>query len=358
MEINKKIDALHLKFGCKLLDFEGGARLPISYSDRLSEEINLLLSGCGLFDLKSCWLIALNGEEARSFLQGMVTSDVFELAIGDVQSSLICDSKGKILYHLKILRSREKELIVICDPGQGKAVGKILDNFHVREKLELRLLNKSKFLRIDLIGPDSPKILEKYGYNIGKNEWNFEESTVLTFQYNLGKICRLINLVKKNIVHIFIEKIIKNNNSGFISLQSFDEIRISEGITRFGVDYSNTNFPQEAGLGDHISYKKGCYIGQEPHSRMFHRGHPNWRSVWLNVPENYKTKIRDGLFHNSKRVGEITSLRCFAMNGFFQGIGMIRDDFAKEEILLSLSEDSITDIRQNHLPFNINRNDS
>jgi len=353
MEVIKKIDTLHLKLGCKLQEFEGGAGLPISYSDRLSEEINLLLNGCGIFDLKACWLIALKGKEAGTFLQGIVTSDVLKLGIGYVQSSLICDNKGKILNHIVILRSQEKEWIVICDPGEGRAVGKIIDNFHVREDLELRLLNKFEMLRIDLIGPTSLKILEKIGYFSGKTEWSFEGSSVLTFEFNLGEKCRLINLVDKKILQNFIKNIEKNNNSGFISLQSYDEIRISEGIPRYGVDYSNSNFPQEAGLGDHISYNKGCYIGQEPHSRMFHRGHPNWRSVWLNVPENSKPNIRDLLFHDSKKVGEITSLRSIAKNGFLQGIGMIRNELAKAEIKLALAEKSSPEIEQEPLPFSI-----
>ena len=132
MEIYKNIDELHLKLGCKILEFEGRAGLPTRYSDRLAEEINLLLHGCGLFDLKACWLIALKGEDAGIFLQGMVTSDVLQLKIGQIQSSLICGNKGKILHHLEILRSSEQEWIVICDPGEGRSVGTILDNFHVR----------------------------------------------------------------------------------------------------------------------------------------------------------------------------------------------------------------------------------
>ena len=96
MEIYQKIDALHLNFGCSIHEYEGGAGLPISYSDRLTEEINLLLNGCGLFDLKSCWLISLKGADAGLFLQGMVTSDVLSQKIGEVQPSLICSNKGKI----------------------------------------------------------------------------------------------------------------------------------------------------------------------------------------------------------------------------------------------------------------------
>ena len=90
MDIFKKIDVLHLKLGGNIQEFEAGASLPTNYSDRLSEEINLLINGCGLFDLKACWLIALRGPDAGTFLQGLVTSDVLQLEIGQIHSSLIC----------------------------------------------------------------------------------------------------------------------------------------------------------------------------------------------------------------------------------------------------------------------------
>ena len=42
MGVYQNIDALHLNLGCHIQEFEGGAGLPTHYSDRLSEEINLL----------------------------------------------------------------------------------------------------------------------------------------------------------------------------------------------------------------------------------------------------------------------------------------------------------------------------
>ena len=63
MDIYKKIDAFHLKLGGNIQDFEAGAGLPTNYSDRLSEEINLLLNGCGLFDLKAVSYTHLRAHE-------------------------------------------------------------------------------------------------------------------------------------------------------------------------------------------------------------------------------------------------------------------------------------------------------
>ena len=353
MEIYKIIDALHLKLGCNIQEFEGGAGLPTSYSDRLAEEINLLMHGCGLFDLKACWLIALKGTDAGTFLQGMVTSDVLQLEIGQIQSSLICGNKGKILHHLEIFRSRDKEWIVICDPGEGRAVGTILDNFHVREDLDMRLLNSGEMLRIDLIGPDTEKNLEILGYDPAKTEWKFDESSVLTVKLNLGKIPRFINLININVLQEFTAQILKFENSDLTGLEAFDQIRISEGIPRFGVDYDSGNFPQEAGLSDHISFEKGCYIGQEPHARMYHRGHPNWFSVWLKLPEKSDAISGNLLYHNQKEIGKITSLGSFSQNGFLRGIAMIRHESAVEKSLLALEVDLQPIIEQEALPYTI-----
>ena len=353
MEIYKNIDALHLKLGCNIQEFEGGAGLPTSYSDRLAEEINLLLLGCGFFDLKSCWLIALKGVEAGSFLQGMVTSDVLQLEIGQMQSSLICANKGKILHHLEIIRSRENEWIVSCDPGEGRAVGTILDNFHVREELEMRLLNPGEMLRLDLIGPDAEKNLVKLGYSPEKADWKFESGSVFTVKLNLGKLPRLINLVDLNVIQNFIKHVLNNDNVDLTGQEAFDEIRISEGIPRFGVDYSTENFPQEAGLADHISYNKGCYIGQEPHARMHHRGHPNWILVWLKLPEDSEANSGDALFHNAKEIGRITSLSGIPSKGILRGIAMIRHELAEDKNMFALAVESQPIIQHEALPNTI-----
>ena len=122
------------------------------------------------------------------------------------------------------------------------------------------------------------------------------------------------------------------------------------------MDYKIGNFPQEACLGDHISYNKGCYIGQETHARMFHRGHSNWISVCLKIPENVKTGVGEALFHNFEEIGKITSLGSFSKNGFLTGIGMIKNDFGKDEILLSLKGVNNPIIQQKSLPSKIIKN--
>jgi folate-binding Fe-S cluster repair protein YgfZ len=102
-----------------------------------------------------------------------------------------------------------------------------------------------------------------------------------------------------------------------------------------------------------LEFNKGCYVGQEPHARMFHRGHPNWILVKLEIPENIIANVGMDLYSESKKVGKITSLSRMKMSGFRNGIGMIRYKTAGSGQDLFYCDDQNVLIRQKPLPYNI-----
>jgi aminomethyltransferase len=56
------------------------------------------------------------------------------------------------------------------------------------------------------------------------------------------------------------------------SAEAFDYLRIESGLPRFGYEISEEYIPLEAGLWSDVSFRKGCYIGQEIIARMESRG--------------------------------------------------------------------------------------
>lgn len=53
-------------------------------------------------------------------------------------------------------------------------------------------------------------------------------------------------------------------------------IAVRSGVGRFGRELTEERMPAEAGIVERtVSFTKGCYLGQEPVSRLHHRGHPN-----------------------------------------------------------------------------------
>jgi folate-binding protein YgfZ len=83
-------------------------------------------------------------------------------------------------------------------------------------------------------------------------------------------------------------------------------VRVERGIPRQGTDFGSENLPGEAGIVERaVSFTKGCYIGQEPVARMYHRGRPNrtLRGLRLNAAAPSGAPVTAG----PKEVGRLTS---------------------------------------------------
>jgi folate-binding protein YgfZ len=58
--------------------------------------------------------------------------------------------------------------------------------------------------------------------------------------------------------------------------RALNALRLEAGIPWFGYDFDESTLPHEAGLeNSHISYSKGCYLGQEIVERVRSRGRVN-----------------------------------------------------------------------------------
>ena len=141
--------------------------------------------------------------------------------------------------------------------------------------------------------------------------------------------------------------------TGLVGQDSLKDLQTHLGHPQFGMDYGVENFPQEAALGDHISFNKGCYVGQEPHARMYHRGHPNWILVQLQLPEDMVVSSGVKLYVEDQKVGTLTSLSSIQEQDFRNGIGMIRHQIAGTGQDLTIENNKNALIRQQPLPYQI-----
>ena len=58
------------------------------------------------------------------------------------------------------------------------------------------------------------------------------------------------------------------------SREDWEALRVERFLPRFGVDFGEKNYPQEASLEKiAVSFSKGCYLGQEVVCRLEMRGH-------------------------------------------------------------------------------------
>jgi folate-binding protein YgfZ len=85
-----------------------------------------------------------------------------------------------------------------------------------------------------------------------------------------------------------------------------DVLRVEAGVPRYGVELDDSVIPQEAALNDtHVSFTKGCYVGQETVARLHWRGKPNrhLRGLRLSAPVDPGTPLVLG----EREVGRVAS---------------------------------------------------
>ena len=110
-----------------------------------------------------------------------------------------------------------------------------------------------------------------------------------------------------------------------VGLAAMESLRVEALVPRFGLDFDQQVFPQEAGLDGAVSYEKGCYLGQEIVARIHYRGgvHRGLRGL---APDG-EVVAGETLFADSRRVGSVTSVAADA-SGRAIALGIVANDFA------------------------------
>jgi folate-binding protein YgfZ len=221
--------------------------------------------------LPSRAVISVAGDGAKDFLQNLVTADIDDLKPGQATYSALLQPQGKILFDFFVL-SENGRYAIDCSAAQRPELLKRLTFYKLRAK-------------VDLSASD-----EEVGVAAAKpaNGLSFTDPRAAL----LG--ARLI--------------------AGKGSLPDADDEAYRGGRIRLGIADSDEDigsgelFPHEANLDQlgAVSFKKGCFIGQEVVSRMEHRGTARNRIVPVYSPKGTPLKGSE-IKAGGKTIGTVLS---------------------------------------------------
>jgi len=115
---------------------------------------------------------------------------------------------------------------------------------------------------------------------------------------------------------------------GVGDLEGWEAVRVLAGVAKFGVDFDDTTYPQEAALETKaVSFQKGCYLGQEVVCMLEMRGHVKRRLVPL-VVSGGEAPPRHAVVEDGKGapIGEVTSA-IRGPGGEVRAIAMVKHAF-------------------------------
>ncbi len=181
-------------------------------------------------------LIRVSGIEAQSFLQNLVTTDVVSLAADEARPGALLTPQGKILFDFMIWRDGD-DFIIETDASQREALLKRLTMYKLRAPVALVADGEGA-----TVSWDEPTAA-------GARDSRFTKAGIDLFR--------------------------QAGEHGSYAADAYDALRIANGISASGADYALQDaFPHDVlmDLNGGLSFRKGCYVGQEVVSRMQHRG--------------------------------------------------------------------------------------
>ncbi len=239
-------------------------------------------------------MIWVEGPDAASFLQGLLTNDVVDLPVGDATYALLLDAKGRIRLDVHVVRDGEASFTLATSPGFAPELAEALERYHFSEDLEI-------------LGPEPSDALLLLGTD------SHADLTALA-----------------NRVPGLAEVLVDDAEAALVALgvplcaETAAELkRIEAGVPEVGIDTSTSTLVQEAGLeASAVSFSKGCYLGQETVARAQHRGAVRRRLRGLVAEE--RLDVGASVTVDGREVGIVTSAVASPRFGCI-GLAILRD---------------------------------
>jgi len=207
-------------------------------------------------------VVKVSGEDARGFLNGLVTTDVTRLEPGAGRFGALLTPQGKIIVDF---------LITEATPGQGG--GFLLD---CPRALAGGLATKLGFYKLR-----AKVAVEDLSDSLGViAAWDGELAMRpdLTFADPRGDKFGWRILAPEELKQRVADLI----GADLLDSADYEAHRIAAGLPRGGLDFIYGDaFPHETNMDrlNGVDFDKGCYVGQEVVSRMQHRGTARTRTI-------------------------------------------------------------------------------
>ena len=207
-------------------------------------------------------MVKVAGEDARSFLNGLVTTDLTKLAPGAGRFGALLTPQGKIMVDFLIAEAPAGHgggFLIDCPRALAQGLADKLTFYKLRAKATVENLS------------DNLGVLAAWdGTLAAQPDLTFADPRDAQLGFRI-----LIPAELK-------EKLAELIGAELVDAAQYEAHRIASGVPRGGLDFMYGDaFPHETNMDrlSGVDFDKGCYVGQEVVSRMQHRGTARTRTV-------------------------------------------------------------------------------
>ena len=231
----------------------------MSLSPRLS-------TGTAMFDVSNYGRLSVRGDDALDLLNRLSTNDLELMRPGGGMETVLTTNKGRIIDLLRILHMGD-HLLMLTSPGTQDRVVEWIDFYTFAEDITVTDIapDTSHFL---FVGDAAGDALSEAGFGawglttpLSHTASEIGDGVIVIVRTESGSLPAWEVIVPRG-------QDIPSDGIEKPGTSALEMLRIEQGIPAFPSELNESHNPLEANLKPHISFNKGCYIGQEVVARL------------------------------------------------------------------------------------------
>ena len=317
-----------IKQGAVIETVAGVETSAVAHFGNAKNELLATAIGNILCDLSQLGLLEISGADAVTFLQGQVTNDVKLLVGTNAHYSAYCNPKGRMLALFLAFAHHNNQLgdhlhlqfnRTLLEP-----IMKRLKMYVMRSKVEIKDVSDS-IIKFGINGPQAASMLEAV-FNKVPNFSKIPSQDYELLSLENATILKLPSISNHARFQIFTDienaAIIWNAlkaNCQLVGKPCWDWLEIQAGIPDIQPATQEQFVPQMLNLDllNGISFKKGCYTGQEIIARTHYLGKVKRRTLLASAASNNAPSEGDKVLDSAQNeVGQIVRVAPNLEGGF------------------------------------------
>ena len=309
-----------------------------------AEEVAAARDHTILADLSHNALIAVSGDDATAFLHGQFTNDVQALAEGAAQWNGWCSAKGRLLATFLLVK-RGQEYLLMLPADIAPAIAKRLRMYVLRSKVAVSDASE-RFVRLGLAG--------KSAAVLAAHHWGFSPERMRSTERE-GALCvaiddqRFVLLADPARAPSLWEALTATARP--TGADAWEWSLVQAGIPTVVARTQEEFVPQMANfeLVGGVSFRKGCYPGQEIVARTQYRGGLKRRMARVHVEQSQRPQPGDAVYAPSfgeQAAGMVVSATPSPDGGFDALVVAQIDSLERDELRLGSPQGARLEIRE------------
>lgn len=220
-------------------------------------------------------VIALEGEEASDFLQGLVTVDLRELGPRRSLWGALLNPQGRYLFDFFLYYDRPGRLLMECESQRAPDLLRRLQLYRLRRQIAI-----AEEPGLAVLASDAPP--SRFGLGEQRGESGRAQDAIVAVDPRLASLGLRLLLPPAAVAAFLATYGLRE-----VPATVFERRRLELGVFEGSSDLlPERSLPLECNFAElgGISFEKGCYVGQEVTARMHFRARPRRRLLPARFP--------------------------------------------------------------------------